>query len=205
MPASSPAPAQSTIPATETGPATTTPASSPALAQSTIPATETGSADGAGPAAADLSDPLRRGYSALALLQGLTVMLDDTAQQLQAGKLDGARGLDVLAATGGALKAVRAVLDEPPPADALQTAWDEANRQVPQIQDIVSRWSANKISPQEVAGLLKPVQAQATQALAAAESALTQEYGVDPRQLRQVREDALNSLRNTLQATPAPR
>jgi hypothetical protein len=173
--------------------------------QSTFPQTGTTPADGGTGASTGLSEPLRRGYSALAMLQGVSVVLDETAQQMQAGKLDDARVQDVLAATGSVLKSVRDVLSEPPPADGMQTAWDEADHQVGQTQDLVSRWSGNKISPREVEDQLKPVQEQGTHMLATAESALTQEFGVDPGALRQAREDAMNSLRSTLQATPITR
>ena len=177
----------------------------PLPSQSTLPQTGTTPSNSGTGASTGLSEPLRRGYSALAMLQGVSVVLDETAQQMQAGKLDDARVQDVLAATDSVLKSVRDVLSEPPPADGMQTAWDEADHEVAQIQDIVSRWSANKLSLREVEDQLKPVQEQGTHMLSTAESALTQEFGVDPGALRQAREDALNSVRNTLLATPTPR
>ena len=184
--------------------AATAPANAPTAAQSPLAATATTLVDGGAGTSSGLSAPLRQGYSALAMLQGLTVVLGETAQQVQTGKLDAARVQDVQAATGGVLKSVRDVLAEPPPVDGMQTAWDEADRQAGQIQDIVSRWSANKLSPQQVEDQLKPLQEQGTHMLATADSALTQAFGVDPGALKQAREDALNSVRSALQATPTP-
>lgn len=146
-------------------------------------------------AAQPLAEAVQQQYTALLLLQGSAAMLDETAAQIQAGKLQGFDGFGRLIVIGGLLKAVDEKLTQTTPVAALEPAWAEAKVATTQLRGMVGDWLDKKISSKEVPELVGPIQQNLEQVISKAENNLAMEYGSDSAELSRIRKQAVDQLR----------
>lgn len=170
----------------------------------TDPVTEaeapTADAPESAPSAASLSEESRRAYTALMLVEGSIVMLEETATQVQNGQSDGPETFGRVLGIGLLLKATEEALQQPAADPTLQPAWDAAREAVPLIRDTIRRWVDKEIGAAEVASALEPARTQMAEALRLADEAMAQ-YGVEPGQLADLRETAMAELRQSMTET----
>jgi hypothetical protein len=93
-------------------------------------------------------------YLNLAILQIVTLTLENTAEQIQAGEVNGIEGTSFLLGLGTLLQVVDENVQQAPPVEGLSPAWDKARIASPIIKSIVSRWLDNEISSADVPGAL---------------------------------------------------
>lgn len=155
-----------------------------------------------------LPELTRQGYATLALLRGLAGRLGDLARQAQAAPetptqgADGALGQRI--ALAALFNTIEDRLAQEAPDPALAGAWDSARAAVPRLKDVLTSWNDGRLTAQEAAAKLAPIQAELDQMLAAADERLGGSYGLDAERLRTLAGDALERLRAALQPTPTP-
>jgi hypothetical protein len=157
------------------------------------------------PASAALATPVQKGYAALVLIDALSVMTADTAKLTQDGKIDGANQLGRMIAIGAFYKAITEAIGKDAPDPALAAAWEQARVVLPKLSDVLAQWNQQKVTADQVPGLLAPVNEEIDQMLTTAEGDLEQAYNADPTQLKEMRDKAMASLVNALSATPTPK
>ncbi len=184
-------------------PALATEASSPtdSLAEAEAP-TPPAAAQEPAPGPASLSEESRRAYTALMLVEGSIVMLEETASQVQTGQSDGPETFGRVLGIGLILKATEEALQQPAADPALQPAWEAAREAVPLIRETIRRWVDKEIGAAEVASALEPARTQMVEALRLGDDAMAQ-YGVEPTQLADLRETAMADLRQSMTETEA--
>jgi hypothetical protein len=154
---------------------------------------------------ASLASPIQKGYVSLVLIKGIAVLLDTTAQQVQAGQLKGFEGFGRMLAIGAFYKAISDNLAKDAPDPALQAGWEQARVVLPKLRDVLAQLNDKKITTADVPALTAPIQTEIDQMLDTAETDLSAAYGTDPAKLKEIRDKAIADLQNTLTATPTPK
>lgn len=153
-------------------------------------------------------EEVRAGYLPLLSLRAAVLTIEETAQQVQSAESDDLTPyLSGLIETKAIILKVQDDLDQttpPYPPTLFAPAWQEAERAVPTLDDVVDRWLNNEITAANIPVELAPVRAQIDHALTIAEDALSRRYGADRETLREIREELLADIRADLQRTPTP-
>jgi len=143
-------------------------------------------------------DSARRSYTVLLFLQAGQVLLEETASQVETGKINGFKALGQLIVVGAFVKGVDDALQKSPPDANFQTAWEQARPVVPLVQQVIKRWNDHEINAADVSGELAPARAATETMLATADKVMTDKYGVDQAQLNQIRTTAMTDFRESL-------
>jgi len=153
-------------------------------------------------------DAVMQTYKIMVFAQAAAEMLDETANRLQEGKIDGFQAIGYLLGAGAVTKAVADAESEIEPVPALADAFADTLTQNAQVRDVVSQWFNKDITSKEVLEELPPIQWEYEQILADSEQALEDEYGLDAGEMGDVRRTAIADFvklfEPTATATPTP-
>ncbi len=201
----SPAPA-STVPTTESGPVeavvttvgimstlepTTASTSIPTVAPTLEPTTEAS---------------VLQAYKTLVLLKGTVVMIEDALEQPAPQGAEGlGQALGQTIATGAFIKVIGEALDEPPSSSVFAEAWEQGRAAHSELSALYKKRLDKEIDSEAFATQLTPISAKIDTAIDTAEIAMSAAYGFDIGEMHQRREQALQQMRDSLQASPTPK
>lgn len=158
------------------------------------------------PAIAD-TDVITKGYWPLIALLFVSNGLDEIATKQQTGELSAVQQFGSLIAVGLILSSTTEMLNQPPPSDAFQPAWEKGKAIAPILKDVLGKWANKEIQASDVHAALAPAQEQITQMEQLVEQVLVSQYGIDANMLHARRDEAMSKMRESLSligTTPTP-
>ena len=173
--------------------ATSGPTSGAASAATITPATVPTVAPGT------VSERARQEYNTLIMLKAAADLLGEAARP----RPTPASAETVETGIATLLKAAGDKLRQEASDPSLEAAWPKARETHGRLLELHGRWADKQVAAADLAGELEPVQKQLDEVLDAAEDGVASRYGVDAAELRQHRQEAVQSLAGRFVA-PAP-
>jgi uncharacterized protein YidB (DUF937 family) len=149
-------------------------------------------------AAIAATDVISKAYAPVALLYASEAMMEEIANRQQLGTLTGFQQLGTLIAMGVFISGTESLLNEPPPLDELQPAWEKGKTIPPMLKEVVSKWANKEIQPSDVHAELVPVLDQINQMEQLVVPVLASQYGVDASKLQSIRNEMTEQLRQVI-------
>ena len=161
------------------------------------------------PTATPLSDELRteviNAYKIMLLIQIDANLINETAARVNSGELTGFDSLGALIAVAALVSVVDKAIPETEVPSLLQPFWDQVLPVHDQCKDIVARWFNKEITSTDVLAEMEPLLAAIDTILDETDQTLATEYGFDPQELQDQRDEAIQQINAALNTpTPAP-
>lgn len=143
----------------------------------------------------DLGQGVEKGYLTVLLLQGSAVLLEETADEVQAGAMDGLEALGFLFAIGALLENVDQSLEQPAPDPLFEDVWLDTRDARNELGVVGRQWIDREITSADVPGKLAPVNEKIQRVLTTVEERLAQGRGISEEEIRTSREEWTDELR----------
>jgi len=154
---------------------------------------------------AKLAEQIVQNYEALEFMQATTILLNEMAGDVQAGKLSSEEAHGSLLALAALSRQISGVITQTVVLAPLQADWERAIVVHQKTTDILSRWLNQKIEPGAVLSEAEPLLAEIEAALVNAERTLETLYGFDANLLARQRHAAMKEARKAIAPTATPK
>lgn len=157
-------------------------------------------------ATADVSkEDLRQTYALLAMIQAETSLLDETAQRIAAGEIEGMDSLAAVLVVGAVTTAVDEAINEHVPPATLEPFWEDAASIHAETRTLFTRWFDKEIASDTVLAEIASPLADIEALLSEVDALLQTHYALDPAELGKWRTEFVEGIRDVLNTpTPSP-
>jgi hypothetical protein len=142
----------------------------------------------------DVIASIQHNYAAFILAQTEAVLLNETADRVNTGKLTGFDSLGAVIAAGMLSKVVDESLPQVVQLDALKDNWAEIMSNHAKTRALLTKWLNKEIDSGAVVQGMTPILAAIDATMKNAEEVLSRQYGISRDALAKIREDAKKSL-----------
>jgi hypothetical protein len=150
-----------------------------------------------------LKNEILQAYKILLFIEVDTNMLSETASRVKSGEISGLDGFGTTLALAMLVEGVDQAIAETTPPEFLQKPWDRALEIHEQTKDILSRWFNDEIDSSIVLDEIEDPLGEIEKIMSGVEEELASRYGIDPDEMREFREDTIESM-NEIFNTPTP-
>jgi hypothetical protein len=151
-----------------------------------------------------LKEQILATWKPLVLIQVNVEMLAETARRVQAGELEGFESLGTILALAAMIKAADENLPQLEPMPELRETWDRMLAVHERSKGILADWYNEEVDSGQVIRRTEPLLAEAESALSSAERTLAREYGLPTEELKAVRQELLQEMRELMAGTVTP-
>ncbi|MFC1996971.1 hypothetical protein ACFLXI_05110 [Chloroflexota bacterium] len=142
-------------------------------------------------------------YKILLFVQIDANLLKETASRVKSGELEGFESLGVIIAMSALIQALDELIAETTPPDILKSEWDQAIEIHRQTREILKRWWDKEINSTNVLDEISAPLDEIETLMGDIDKELSNNFHFDPAELKQVRDDAIESI-NVIFETPTP-
>lgn len=143
-------------------------------------------------------------YITLVFIQSGVELLEETAQRVNSGELEGFEAFGSILVVSVLLDTVDESTTKLKKLDELSEIWPASIDILREAEDILGRWFNKEINSGDVLVEIAPLIEEIDTLLQDAEAILSEKFSVDQDELRQLREETIEDIRAIYDATPTP-
>ena len=135
-------------------------------------------------------------YTGMVMIQATAEMSNELAAMIAEGEISGLEGMIVLIFLAAFIEVIDEAIPDIAPPKFLEPYWEQLLDYKEDLKNILGRWFNEEINSSDVMEELEPLLEDINDTMTDMDRVLATEYGQDPAELTQIREEKLAELRS---------